>query len=189
MALWGNSANITRKTAGIVTCNYSTLEVVGSGTSFGLTDANGVGYAKTGQVIRFGVRGGAGGADDFFGDAVITGVTSDRVLSIGSTAGLSGVAIAGTDFTVTQQPVYTVLDSSQSENSGVGVADQLTYGVAAANLTNTATSKYEVAHGGWVGVTTYVDQHGELRVKKETLVAMSGITTGNVPVYDTNPTV
>ena len=99
------------------------------------------------------------------------------------------MAIAGTDFTVTQQPVYTVLDSSQSENSEVGVADQLTYGVAAANVTNTATSKYEVAHGGWVGVTTYVDQHGELRVKKETLVAMSGITTGNVPVYDTNPTV
>jgi hypothetical protein len=25
--------------------------------------------------------------------------------------------------------------------------------------------------------------HGNLRVKSETLVAMSGITTGNVPVY------
>jgi len=54
-------------------------------------------------------------------------------------------------------------------------------------LTNTAGSKYELDHGGWVGVTTYVDQHGELRVKKEVLVAMSGITTGNAPVYDTNP--
>ena len=110
MALWGNSANITRKTAGIVTCNYSTLEVVGSGTSFGLTDANGVGYAKTGQIIRFGVRGGAGGADDFFGDAVITGITSDRVLSIGSTAGLSGAAIAGTSFYISELPKYTVTD-------------------------------------------------------------------------------
>ena len=65
----------------------------------------------------------------------------------------------------------------------------MTYGVAAEGVTNTAASAYEVTHGGWVGVTTYVDQHGNLRVKKETLVAMSGITTGNVPIYDTNPTV
>ena len=37
---------------------------------------------------------------------------------------------------------------------------------------------------GWVGVTTYIDNTGRLRVKKEVLVAMSGITTGNYPVYD-----
>ena len=37
---------------------------------------------------------------------------------------------------------------------------------------------------GWVGVTTYIDNRGELRVKKEVLVAMSGITTGNYPLYD-----
>ena len=37
---------------------------------------------------------------------------------------------------------------------------------------------------GWVGVTTYIDNTGALRVKKEVLVAMSGITTGNYPVYD-----
>ena len=37
---------------------------------------------------------------------------------------------------------------------------------------------------GWVGVTTYIDNTGRLRVKKETLVAMSGITTGNYPLYD-----
>ena len=39
---------------------------------------------------------------------------------------------------------------------------------------------------GWVGVTTYIDNTGALRVKKEVLVAMSGITTGNYPVYDGN---
>ena len=172
MALWGNSDNVT--SAGTVWLNYATGIVTATGTAFGAA-----GSAQEGDVIRFGNISQAG----------IVSIASATQLTIGSTAGLSGVAIAGTDFTVTQQPVYTVLDSSQSENSGVGVADQLTYGVAAANVTNTATSKYEVAHGGWVGVTTYVDQHGELRVKKETLVAMSGITTGNVPVYDTNPTV
>jgi hypothetical protein len=34
-------------------------------------------------------------------------------------------------------------------------------------------------HQGWVGVTTYTDMHGNLRVKSEVLVAMSGITTGS----------
>ena len=38
---------------------------------------------------------------------------------------------------------------------------------------------------GWVGVTTYKDNHGNLRVKTEVLVAMSGITTGNID-YPTN---
>ena len=32
---------------------------------------------------------------------------------------------------------------------------------------------------GWVGVQTYMDSDNNLRVKKEVLVAMSGITTGN----------
>ena len=33
---------------------------------------------------------------------------------------------------------------------------------------------------GWVGITTYNDNEGNLRVKKEVLVAMSGISTGTV---------
>ena len=46
---------------------------------------------------------------------------------------------------------------------------------------NAATgSKYKVAHAGWVGIHTYIDQHGTLRVKSEVLVAMSGISS-NVP--------
>ena len=32
------------------------------------------------------------------------------------------------------------------------------------------------AHGGWVGVTTYTDVHGNTRVKSEVLVAMGSIT-------------
>ncbi len=42
---------------------------------------------------------------------------------------------------------------------------------------------------GWVGVTTYMGNDGELRVKKEILVAMSGISTGNTPIYDKDPSV
>jgi len=33
-----------------------------------------------------------------------------------------------------------------------------------------------------------MDCDGNLRVKKEVLVAMSGITTGNAPIYDADPT-
>ena len=46
------------------------------------------------------------------------------------------------------------------------------YGVSA-----NVTGSYHLDHEGWVGVTTYMGTEGELRVKKEVLVAMSGITT------------
>ena len=50
----------------------------------------------------------------------------------------------------------------------------------------TSGTSYETGVG-WVGVTTYNDNEGTLRVKKEILVAMSGITTGNAPVYGNPP--
>jgi HJR/Mrr/RecB family endonuclease len=37
-------------------------------------------------------------------------------------------------------------------------------------------SQYHPAHAGWVGITTYTDNHGNLRVKTEVLVAGSMIT-------------
>lgn len=174
MALWGNSDNVT--SAGTVTLNYATGICTGSNTAFG--DA---GSAQEGDVIRFGDRSGT-----YFGDAVIVSIASTTQLTIGSTAGLSGAAIAATSFTVSQCPVSSIGDVTFSESAS-GTEDKVVYGVAAEGVDATTTSKYAVDHGGWVGVTTYVDQHGELRVKKEVLVAMSGITTGNAPVYDADP--
>ena len=176
MALWGNNDNVD-STGTIVSVNYDTGEVIGSGTTFG--DAT-VGSAKTGDVIRFGYRDADPASSAvYFGDAVIVGIASTTQLTIGSTAGLSGVAIAGTDFTVSELPLYTVGDSKYSEASW-GTEDSYVYGVGAAG-TATGTS-YETGIG-WVGVTTYTDTHGNARVKKEILVAMSGITTGNAPAY------
>ena len=174
MALWGNSDNVT--SAGTVTLNYATGICTGSNTAFG--DA---GSAQEGDVIRFGDRSGT-----YFGDAVIVSIASTTQLTIGSTAGLSGAAIAATSFTVSQCPVYTIGDSTFSEAS-YGVEDKIVLGISTAGVENALKSAYEPSHGGWVGVTTYVDQHGELRVKKEVLVAMSGIATGNAPVYDADP--
>ena len=167
MALWGNNDNVT--STGTVSLTYSTGEVVGSATSFSSD-------LSVGQVIRFGERSGT-----YFGDAVITGITSETVLTIGSTAGLSGAAISGANFTVSELPKYTVLDSKYSEAS-YGTNDSFVYGISTSGSQAALTSAYEVGTG-WVGVTTYVDTHGNLRVKKEILVAMSGIQTGNAPAY------
>ena len=83
--------------------------------------------------------------------------------------------------------------------SGIGVTvnrhqggyDRHVYGVAGAGLTatgdSTAGDKFIVDHTGWVGVTTYVDTNGNLRVKKEILVAMSGISTADTPIYPAYP--
>jgi hypothetical protein len=47
------------------------------------------------------------------------------------------------------------------------------------NKCHSTSTKFALTHDGWVGVTTYRDSEGNVRVKSETLVAMSGITTGN----------
>ena len=168
MALWGNNDNVT--SAGTVGLNYSTGVVTGSGTAFGAA-----GSAQVGDVIRFTKSG------TYFGDAVIKSIASATSCTIGSTAGLSGAAISGSDFTVSQLPKYTVLDSKYSEASS-GTPNSRVYGVSK-NEIETGT-QFETGVG-WVGITTYNDTHGNLRVKKEILVAMSGITTGNAPIYPT----
>tara|TARA_R100001509_G_C4846075_1_gene208355 strand:- start:139 stop:663 length:525 start_codon:yes stop_codon:yes gene_type:complete len=169
MALWGN--NDALDSGGTVSLNYSTRVVTGSGTSFGLTDNPG-----EGDVIRFGDRSGS-----YFGDAVIASVTSATSVTIGSTAGLSGVAIAATSYTASQLPKSSVLDSNYSQLNTD--KDTFIYGVAEAGTEVATATEYKLSHGGWVGVTTYNDSSGNLRVKSETLVAMSGITTGNAPAY------
>jgi len=172
MALWGNNDNVG--SGGTVSLDYSTLVVTGSGTTFGNTGA-----AKTGDVIRFGARGGG----TYFGDAVIISIASTVQLSIGSTAGLSGAAIAGTSFFVSELPKSTIKDASFSEAS-YGVNDKQVYGIS----TDGVASAYSgFTHQGWVGVTTYNDCEGNFRVKTEVLVAMSGITTGSDSIlYPTN---
>ena len=59
-------------------------------------------------------------------------------------------------------------------------------GVSTVGVQHAQTTQFETG-AGWVGVTTYMDMHGNLRVKKDLLVAMSGITTGNTPIYNGNP--
>lgn len=160
MALWGTADSIL--STGTVTVNYSNKTITGSGTTFT--------NASVGDVISIGVG-------NTYGEAVISGITSDTLISIASTQFLSGEPISGIAHTVSQKPKYTLHDTNYGPAEVYGV-DINEVGVA-------ATTQYAVAHGGWVGIHTYVDTHGNLRVKSEVLVAMSGITTGiataNIP--------
>ena len=181
MALWGKNDNITVATDGTVSLDYDTKVVTGTGTTFG--DAT-VGSAKTGDIIRFGFRDATAGVGTYFGDAVIVGIASTTQLTIGSTAGLSGVAIADTSFTVAELPKSSVVDSTYSEETTVGGdTDKFIYGISTAGVSAADGTAFGVSHAGWVGIQTYVDQHGTLRVKSEVLVAMSGIETGNRPTF------
>ena len=176
MALWGNNDNITA--AGRVTLNYATGICTG-GT--GATDGTLFGQAgsiQEGDVIRFGVPTKPG---VYFGDAVVISIASTTSLTIGSTAGLSGVAIAATSFQASQLPKYTIGDSSFSRGVG-NDAPRKVYGISTDGSGASSGTAYEEGVG-WVGIQTYMGTEGTLRVKKEVLVAMSGITTGNTPSY------
>ena len=188
MALWGNNDNVPNEVAagGTVSINSYTFDsanggypVVGTGVSFGATDC-----AQVGDVIRFGDgASGSGAGGTYFGDAVIASIGSTLTCWIASTAGIDpALGTGSTVHTISQLPKSSVLDSDYSENPNVGTAGTISrdYGVAGPGV---ATDTTYGTSAGWVGVTTYLDNTGALRVKKEVLVAMSGITTGNVPSY------
>ena len=171
MALWGTADSLY--SPGTINLVYGTKTITGTGTSFT--------SAYVGSVIHI-------GAGSTVGKAVIKTVTNATTVSIASTQFLSGVAVAGLAYTCSQEPIYTLHDSTYnsthaSTNDVVGVDVYETAAVRDTEYSDGDTGyKYSVAHAGWVGVHTYVDMHGNLRVKSETLVAFSGISSGT-PSY------
>lgn len=165
MALWGKADSIY--STGTVSVNYNNKTITGSGTSFLA--------ATAGSVITI----GAGGT---YGQAVISSIASNTSLTIATTEYLSGAAISGVAYTMSQKPVYTLEDSDY--NPLLTTSPGLTKGVYGVDTIEAVVSTNKVTHAGWVGVHTYTDMHGNLRVKKETLVAMSGIST-NTASYTT----
>ena len=192
MALWGDRDNIsvgTGATAYISSYTknetYGGYPVVGSGSVWGSS-----GYAQVGDVIRFGNVGNsfAGAGGTYYGEAIISNISGTGACYIASTEGIKSgwAADAGvaTVFTVSQSPTFAVQDSRWSVRNTD--ADTYTAGVSTGGATQAFTTQYETGVG-WVGVQTYVDSGSNLRVKKEILVSMSGIATGNAPVWDSNP--
>ena len=163
MALWGNSDAVG--SVGTVVLNYDTGAVTGTIHIIWQRRRR---CSYVGDIIQFGTK-----ATTFFGNAVIVAIGDTNALTIGSTAGLSGAAIAGVEYSISQLPKSSVLDATYSK-FGTKSGDSFVYAV-----NPNGGGAYEDSHEGWVGVTTYMGAEGEVRVKKEVLVAMSGITTGN----------
>ena len=92
-------------------------------------------------------------------------------------------------------PLWGSIDNNASEPKNLaegefqGTAGKAIYGVDNAEQTvvNGKTGdarKYAAPHAGWVGINTYMDMHGNLRVKTETLVAIN-IASGDQNTDDT----
>ena len=156
MALWGNKDSFSNLT-GTVTVDYANKIITGSGTTFVTSGIS------TGDVISIGVG-------NTFGEAVISGVTSATQISIASTQFLSGLAISGIGYTVSQKPSYTLHDSNYGASE--------IYGVDANEVSLASTTNFAVTHGGWVAfAATYIDSNSRVRYKHEVLVAGGILTT------------
>ena len=113
MALWGNNDNVGA--AGSVSVNYATKVVTAPAGTGSLGGQFGIsGQVQEGDVISFGLNTKAG---TFFGSAVVASIASTTSLTIGSTAGLSGAAIAATTFTASQSPTFLVDDPHYTERN------------------------------------------------------------------------
>ena len=114
-----------------------------------------------------------------FAATVGLALTSGNIVSIGRT--VSNV-VTGSASVIAIGATNTSLRVTRSSG-----ADQVyIVGVATEGVDDAEGTEYETS-AGWVGVTTYMDGEGNLRVKSIPLVALSGIQTGNNPVWGTVP--
>ena len=169
MSLWGNKDLVYDD--GTVAVNFTTKKVVGTGTTF---TTSGI---AAGNVLTV-------GAGATFGYAVVTAVDSNTVLSIENTGGfVSGIntVAPGATYAVSEEPLYSITDTNYRAPEVVNSVTRSVFGVdtAEAQAVRGDNSQYIPQHAGWVGITTYIDMHGNTRVKSETLVAMGKDSAGN----------
>ena len=124
------------------------------------------------------------------GTDIIYVSAASTYLQTGNTLLNSGTDIAVSAIAATTVSLGTTIGTAIAVGAALtfkewtGGYDAFAYGVSGIGASSAlASSKQYITNAGWVGVTTYNDNLGNLRVKKETLVAMSGITTGNAPAY------
>ena len=167
MSLWGNKDLVS--SVGDLSIDFNTKTVTGNGTRFVI---NGV---TQGDVIKV-------GAGATYGYAVVDSVASNTSLQIYSTdhmvAGVTTVP-AGTTFEISQEPLYTIADSAYDAPEVQDGVNRSVFGVDEVEVGLAATTAYAVTHSGWVGIKTYTDTHGRLRVKNEVLVAGGILTTSD----------
>tara|TARA_B100001113_G_C20907645_1_gene534189 strand:+ start:228 stop:746 length:519 start_codon:yes stop_codon:yes gene_type:complete len=160
MALWGSSDLVYTSDGSGSSVAVSGVTITGTGTTF-----NTAGLIAAGDVITIGAGAscGEGIVASVNSATSITLVNADNIVDTGHT-------ITGESFEVVQKPISTLGDTNYGANEIFGVS------VAEEEAARGDTSPYRPAHAGWVGITSYTDMHGNLRVKTETLVAKSTIT-------------
>ena len=159
MPLWG--AKDTVYSTGKVNVSAAGVVTKQSG-SIAWTAGNGV---KVGQVVTIATDGAGPG------QGVIQSIDSATQLTLCNLDNISASStFSDVDYEIRETPVYEV---------GTGrFAINEVYGVDEAEIEETRddNSQYHPAHAGWVGITTYNNADGTLRVKTEVLVASNSIT-------------
>ena len=155
MAIWGTKDTVY--SAGNVDVNVSTGAVTKNSGSSALDWSDAANGVKVGQVITI----------DGTSEGVIQSIDSATSLTI-TTRYLPSSNITNKTYEIREKPKFTLGDSNYGVNDVFGV-----------DPTETEVAKgtaYSVAHGGWVGITSYIDGNGNTRVKTEVLVASSSIS-------------
>ena len=154
MPLWGkkdtvySTGNVNCTTAGVVTKQSGSIDFVSN--------------VSVGQVLTLATDGAGPG------QGIIKSIDSATQLTLDpERLDLPG-AFTNVGYEVRETPKAEVRGGSFGINEIFGVD------VAEAQAAREDNSQYKPAHSGWVGITTYNDTHGNLRVKTETLVAGGG---------------
>ena len=156
MPLWGTKDTVY--STGKVNCTTAGVLTKQSG-SIAWTAGNGI---KVGQVVTLATDGAGPG------QGVILSIDSATQLT------LTNLDLPG-EFTDVD---YEIRETPIAEVKGGSFAVNQVFGVSTAEQTETVddSSQYHPAHSGWVGISTHMDMHGNLRVKTEVLVANSTIS-------------
>ena len=157
MPLWGkkdtvySTGNVNCTTAGVVTKQSGSIDFVSN--------------VSVGQVLTLATDGAGPGQGIIKSIDSATQLTLDpeRLDNISASSTFSNVG-----YEVRETPKAEVRGGSFGINEIFGVD------VAEAQAAREDNSQYKPAHSGWVGITTYNDSDGNLRVKTEVLVAGGG---------------
>ena len=155
MPLWGTKDTVY--STGKVNCTTAGVVTKQSGSiNFNSNDV------AVGQVLTLATDGAGPG------QGIIKSIDSNTQITLDpERLDLPG-AFTNVDYEIRETPKYEVRSGSFGINEIYGVD------VAEAQAAREDNSQYKPAHSGWVGITTYNDSDGNLRVKTETLVAGGG---------------
>ena len=190
MALWGKKESIS--SLGTCAIDVSTKVLTTSGNKL---ISGGV---APGDVCTIGAGATYGYAivKEVTGASTLTLVGLENLVSPHNTTGGTDVP-ALTALQISEEPMYNLNNAGgiyyapESKSTGFSTSPVISgmYGVSVAEQEETVddSSQYHPAHAGWVGITSYFDQHGNLRVKTETFVASSTITDDATGDFDDDP--